>query len=74
MLYGASSVRGFLEIRGRDGFLDTDPRFASIRELLDKIPDKDLRTIQMFLSNYSIAYNEEGFDGFMKSLTGFNPV
>ncbi|APH05006.1 DUF6792 domain-containing protein [Bacillus weihaiensis] len=74
MLYGASSVRGFLEIGGRDGFLDTDPRFAGIRELVDKIPDKDLRTIQMFLSNYSIAYNKEGFDGFMKSLTGFNPA
>ncbi|WP_273126875.1 hypothetical protein [Bacillus weihaiensis] len=70
MLYGASSVRGFLEIGGRDGFLDTDPRFASIRVLLDKISDKDLSTIQMFLSNYSVAYNKDGFDGFKKSRTG----
>jgi len=30
MIYGASSVMGFLEIGGRDGFLDTDPRFAGI--------------------------------------------
>ncbi|TXC92671.1 hypothetical protein FS935_00205 [Metabacillus litoralis] len=74
MLYGASSVRGFLEIGGRDGFLDTDPRYAGIRELVDKIPDQDLRTIQMFLSNFSTAYNEDGFDGFMNTLTGFNPA
>ncbi|WP_226669691.1 DUF6792 domain-containing protein [Metabacillus litoralis] len=74
MLYGASSVRGFLEIGGRDGFLDTDPRYAGIRELVDKIPDQDLRTIQMFLSNFSTAYNEDGFDGFMKNFTGFNPA
>ncbi|MFD2212415.1 DUF6792 domain-containing protein [Metabacillus endolithicus] len=32
MLYGASSVRGFLEIGCRDGFLDTDPIFSGIRE------------------------------------------
>jgi len=74
MLYGASSVRGFLEIGGRDGFLDTDPIFSGIRELVDKIPDKDLRTIQMFLSNYSTTYNNDGFDGFIKELTGFNPA
>ncbi|MCM3409526.1 DUF6792 domain-containing protein [Metabacillus litoralis] len=74
MLYGASSVRGFLEIGGRNGFLDTDPIFSGIRELVDKIPDKDLRTIQMFLSNYSTTYNNDGFDGFIKELTGFNPA
>lgn len=45
MLYGVSGVRGFLEIGDRNGFLDTDPRYAGIRELIDKIPDKDLRTV-----------------------------
>ncbi|WP_078435421.1 DUF6792 domain-containing protein [Metabacillus halosaccharovorans] len=74
MLYGVSGVRGFLEIGDRNGFLDTDPRYAGIRELIDKIPDKDLRTIQMFLSNYSTTYDTEGIDGFLRGLTGFNPA
>lgn len=74
MLYGVSGVRGFLEIGDRDGFLDTDPRYKGIRELIDKIPDKDLWTIQMFLSNYSTTYDTEGIDGFLRALTGFNPA
>jgi len=74
MLYGVSGVRGFLEIGDRNGFLDTDPRYAGIRELIDKIPDKDLRTVQMFLSNYSTTYDTEGIDGFLRALTGFNPA
>ncbi|MBU7594887.1 DUF6792 domain-containing protein [Metabacillus halosaccharovorans] len=74
MLYGVSGVRGFLEIGDRNGFLYTDPRYAGIRDLIDKMPDKDLRTIQMFLSNYSTTYDTEGIDGFLSGLTGFNPA
>ncbi|MDL4840541.1 DUF6792 domain-containing protein [Aquibacillus rhizosphaerae] len=73
MLYAASVVRGFMGIGEREEFIDTNPDVTTIRNLIGKIPDKDLQTVQMFLAGFSDDYNEDGFDGFMRSLTGFNP-
>ncbi|MCM3409531.1 hypothetical protein [Metabacillus litoralis] len=50
------SVREFLRINGRDSFLDTEPLFSGLRKLVDKIPYKDLRMIQMLLSNFPTTY------------------
>jgi hypothetical protein len=69
MLYAVSDVRGFIDIGSRQ-VIDTNMDFTSIKDLVSKISDKDIRTIQMYLSEYSDIYNEKGFDGVVQAMTG----
>jgi hypothetical protein len=69
MLYAVSDVRGFIDIGSRQ-VIDTNKDFTSIRDLIAKISDKDVKAIQMYLSQYSDVYNEKGFDGVVQAMTG----
>jgi hypothetical protein len=69
MLYAVSDVRGFIDIGSRQ-VIDTNKDFTSIRDLIAKISDKDVKAIQMYLSKYSDVYNEKGFGGAVQAMTG----
>ncbi|WMT19720.1 DUF6792 domain-containing protein [Parageobacillus toebii] len=69
LLYAVSGVRGFIDIGSRQ-VIDTNKDFTSIKDLIAKISDKDVKAIQMYLSQYSDVYNEKGFDGVVQAMTG----
>ncbi|WP_420768686.1 DUF6792 domain-containing protein [Parageobacillus thermoglucosidasius] len=69
LLYAVSGVRGFIDIGSRQ-FIDTNKGFTSIKDLIAKISDKDVRAIQLYLSQYSDVYNKKGFDGVVQAMTG----
>jgi hypothetical protein len=69
LLYAVSGVRGFIDIGSRQ-VIDTNKDFTSIKDLIAKISDKDVKAIQVYLSQYSDVYNEKGFDGVVQAMTG----
>ncbi|QPA30606.1 DUF6792 domain-containing protein [Thermaerobacillus caldiproteolyticus] len=69
LLYAVSGVRGFIDIGSRQ-VIDTNKDFTSIKDLIAKISDKDVKAIQVYLSQYSYIYNEKGFDGVVQAMTG----
>jgi uncharacterized protein Yka (UPF0111/DUF47 family) len=69
LLYAVSGVRGFIDIGSRQ-VIDTNKDFTSIKDLIAKISDKDVKAIQLYLSQYSDVYNEKGFDGVVQAMTG----
>ncbi|MEB3751129.1 DUF6792 domain-containing protein [Geobacillus icigianus] len=69
LLYAVSGVRGFIDIGSRD-FIDTNDPFTSLKSLIEKIPDKDVKAIQLYFSQYADVYNEKGFDGVVQAMTG----
>ncbi|WP_243292755.1 DUF6792 domain-containing protein [Bacillus sp. FJAT-47783] len=71
MLYAASIVRGFMKV-GNYQYIDTMDDFDGIRDLLEKIPDQELQKIQVYLTKFSPAYNQGGFNGLMKAMTGID--
>lgn len=74
ILYAISNVRGFFSVGNRN-FINAypDKDIESLKPLFDKLPDDVLQAIQVYLAtNLSQVYNEEGFDGFLRELTGVN--
>lgn len=71
MLFGASGIRGFLDLGTRE-MINTDPDFEGLRTMLGNISDKDLRTLQMFLATVAPYYNEEGAKGLLKGMFGYD--
>ncbi|WP_427392340.1 DUF6792 domain-containing protein [Geobacillus icigianus] len=69
LLYAVSGVRGFIDIGSRD-FIDTNDPFTSLKSVIDRIPDEDVKAIQLYLSQYADVYNEKGFDGVVQAMTG----
>ncbi|WP_164218651.1 DUF6792 domain-containing protein [Virgibacillus sp. YIM 98842] len=70
----ASNVRGFINV-GETTKIDAFPNkeVESINKLIAALPDEVVRDIQVYLAkNYSGAYNEGGFDGFIQELTGID--
>jgi hypothetical protein len=73
MLFAASRIRGFLNLGDRT-ILDSDPHFEGIHDRLEKLSDEDLHAMQMFLVKHAPAYQEGGYNGFIKSVTGIDLV
>jgi hypothetical protein len=71
LLYAVSGVRGFIDIGSRR-VIDTNKDFTSIKDLIAKISDKDIKAIQLYLSKYSDVYNKKGFDGVVQAMTGID--
>ncbi|GAB3803730.1 DUF6792 domain-containing protein [Virgibacillus kimchii] len=69
-----SNVRGFINV-GETTKIDAFPNkeVESINQLIAALPDEIVKDIQVYLAkNYSGVYNEEGFDGFIRELTGID--
>jgi len=69
LLYAVSGVRGFIDIGSRD-WIDTNDQFTSLKGLIEKIPDQDVKAIQLYFSQYADVYNEKGLDGVVQAMTG----
>ncbi len=67
----SQTTRGFVHI-GNYQVVDTIPGTNRLLEFLNRIPDKDIQAIQIYLSKYADVYNTEGFDGALKALTGID--
>lgn len=51
---------------------DTNPDVKGIRNLIDQIPDEDVRRIQKYWRQYSSAYQKNGLNGFLKEAAGID--
>ncbi|ARP41498.1 hypothetical protein GTHT12_03573 [Geobacillus thermodenitrificans] len=69
LLYAVSGVRGFIDIGSRD-WINTNDQFTSLKGLIEKIPDQDVKAIQLYFSQYADVYNEKGLDGVVQAMTG----
>ncbi|PLR96519.1 DUF6792 domain-containing protein [Bacillus sp. T33-2] len=70
MLFAARNIRGFLDL-GTRNVIDTDPGFDGIKHVVDRISDKDLQ-VQVFLAPYAPAYQQNGLEGLIRAMTGYD--
>ncbi|MEK5096360.1 DUF6792 domain-containing protein [Bacillus sp. FSL W8-0848] len=70
-LYGVSGKADFITF-GDVKMTDTNPDVKGIRNLIDQIPDEDVRRIQKYWRQYSGAYQKNGLNGFLKEATGID--
>ncbi len=71
------NIRGFFQVGDPpttvDAFPDEDEDVESLAALFDEIPDEFVKDVQMyFAKNFKDTYNEEGFQGLFKELTGID--
>ena len=71
LLAVGQNIRGFVFV-GHGDPIDTMKDFVSIGNILGEIPDKDVQAIQMFLAKHATHYNNEGFDGAVKAMSGID--
>ncbi|MEK5499765.1 DUF6792 domain-containing protein [Bacillus sp. FSL M8-0168] len=70
-LYGVSGKADFITF-GNVKMTDTNPDVKGIRNLIDQIPDEDVRRIQKYWRQYSGAYQKNGLHGFLKEAAGID--
>ena len=70
-LYGVSGKADFITF-GDVKMKDTNTDVKGIRSIIDKIPDKEIRSIQTFLRKYSDDYKKGGLNGFVMASTGID--
>lgn len=70
-LYGVSGKADFITF-GDVKMTDTNHDVKGIRNLIDQIPDEDVRRIQKYWRQYSSAYQKNGFNGFLKEAAGID--
>lgn len=70
-LYGVSGKADFITF-GDMKMADTNPDVKGIRNLIDQIPDEDVRRIQKYWRQYSSAYQKNGLNGFLKEAAGID--
>lgn len=71
MLYGALSVRGFLDL-GERKVIDTNADYNGIGKMIANLSDKDLQKLQLFLTELTSYYQEGGMEGLIGGLTGID--
>jgi hypothetical protein len=71
LLAVSQNIRGFIEV-GHGEPIDTMANFTGIGDILGEISDKDIQAIQMYMAKYASHYNNEGFDGVVAAMTGFD--
>ncbi len=70
-LYGASGKADFITF-GDVKMADTNTSVKGIRNIMDGIPDEDVRSIQTFLQKYKDDYDKDGLNGFVKAASGID--
>ncbi|KMM63105.1 hypothetical protein ACH95_04060 [Bacillus glycinifermentans] len=70
-LYGVSGKADFITF-GDVKMTDTNHDVKGIRNLIDQIPDEDVRRIQKYWRQYSSAYQKNGLNGFLKEAAGID--
>ncbi|WP_052015989.1 DUF6792 domain-containing protein [Halalkalibacter hemicellulosilyticus] len=72
MLFGMLKMPGFMDI-GEAEIVSTIDGHEGIQEVVAAIPDEVIFAFQEYLSEYAAVYNQEGFDGFFREMTGIQP-
>ncbi|UQZ47487.1 hypothetical protein M1D69_03610 [Bacillus sp. PK3-037] len=70
-LYGASGKADFITF-GDVRMADTNTSVEGIRNIMDGIPDEDVKAIQEFLQKYKDDYEKDGLNGFVKAASGID--
>lgn len=70
-LYGASGKADFITF-GDVKMTDTNTSVKGIKNIMDGIPDEDVRSIQEFLQKYKDDYEKDGLNGFIKAASGID--
>ncbi|MCI4138087.1 hypothetical protein MMJ09_13500 [Bacillus vallismortis] len=70
-LYGVSGKADFITF-GDVKMADTNTSVKGIRNIMDGIPDEDVRSIQTFLQKYKDDYDKDGLNGFVKAASGID--
>ncbi|MES9688699.1 DUF6792 domain-containing protein, partial [Bacillus sp. JJ353] len=70
-LYGVSGKADFITF-GDVKMTDTNPDVKGIRNIIDQIPDEEVRSIQKYWRQYSGAYQKNGLNGFLKEAAGID--
>src|SRR5690625_3128080 len=72
ILQALGGLRGFFKVGTYIEPIDACPGTETLEALIQKIPDEDIKAIQIYLAKYSMTYNEQGFDGVVREMTGFD--
>src|SRR5690625_2654725 len=72
ILQALGGLRGFFKVGTYIEPIDAFPGTETLEALIEKIPDEDIMATQIYLAKYSMTYNEEGFDGVVQEMTGFD--
>ncbi|OIR61733.1 hypothetical protein BLL41_07225 [Bacillus sp. FMQ74] len=70
-LYGVSGKADFITF-GDVKMADTNTSVKGIRNIMDGVPDEDVRSIQKFLQKYKDDYEKDGLNGFIKAASGID--
>ncbi|PRP51830.1 hypothetical protein C7B63_05670 [Bacillus halotolerans] len=70
-LYGVSGKADFITF-GDVKMADTNTSVKGIRNIMDGVPDEDVRAIQEFLQKYKDDYEKDGLNGFIKAASGID--
>ncbi|MGN9863513.1 DUF6792 domain-containing protein [Bacillus swezeyi] len=70
-LYGVSGKADFITF-GEVKKTDTNADVKGIRNIIDQIPDDQVRGIQKYWQQYGAAYQKGGLNGFLKEATGID--
>lgn len=70
-LYGVSGKADFITF-GDVKMADTNTSVKGIRNIMDGIPDEDVRSMQEYLQKYKDDYEKDGLNGFVKAASGID--
>ncbi|GAB3804261.1 DUF6792 domain-containing protein [Virgibacillus kimchii] len=68
-LYAVSGQRGFFTI-GEVNYLETNPDYPGLREIMDDIPDEVVRDFQELAIQYTVSSEKGGTDQFIYDVLG----
>ncbi|MEC5422973.1 hypothetical protein QGM71_05605 [Virgibacillus sp. C22-A2] len=68
-LYAVSGARGFFTL-GEVEYIDTNPDYPGLREIMDDIPDHVVQDFQELAIQYTVASNEGGVDAAIYDILG----
>lgn len=70
-LYPLHLTRGFLRL-GKESVIDTNPNLSELDNIIGRIPDRQLQSLQKYIAAASPYYEEEGMDGLFFYATGID--
>ena len=70
-LYPLHLTRGFIRF-GNEQVVDTNPALNGLDNVITRIPDKELQSLQKYLATASPYYEEAGMDGLFHFATGID--
>lgn len=71
-LYAISGQNGFFTL-GEVDYINTNPKYPGLRDIIDKIPNSNVADVRNFAIKYTLIKENDGnLDEFIKDVTGFD--